>query len=209
MPAPTTFFFDLKLPSEDTVTVEVIADPEHQANVDAGLDGMVEILTELGQDARKKGASTRFDLEDFVGDSAYLDAIDALADRIAITAIRRAGDQKLFNVDAQYEDDQPWNDDVMAVDASDAEFQAAWIMALGSGCSADNAEDFDSLVATIGDYQMFWANPATPNKDQLTAMLAKLYSAVQSGETEAVMDEARQMLEELEALPEPANAPAL
>ena len=208
MPVPTKFFFDLKLPSGDPVTVEVTAEPEQQKFIDAGLEGMVSILEDLASDARKKGAASRFDLEDFGSDSAYLDAVDALADRIGISAIRRAGEQKLFNVDAHYEDDQPWNDDVMAVDASDAEFQAAWIMALGSGSSADSAEDFNNLVATIDDFEIFWATPAKPDPDELTAVLARLYSAVESGETEEAMTEARQVLEKLEALPAPAITPA-
>lgn len=212
MPKTIPYIVDFKLPFGDVVSITVKMDAkEHGANANAGLTGMLEIVEQIVADARKAAAARQIDYESSGGDSDYLDALDRYGDKLEITDIRRAGELRRFEVDAQYDDDQPFNDYAMAVDESDAEWRAAWNMALNTAHNASTPEDFASMLSTMGDYQMFWAKYDPVNKDELTAILAKLYSAVEAGDTSEAMAEAKDALEKLEALPEtaPVATPAM
>lgn len=208
---PYKFDVTVRMPfgEELTVQVELENTEENRAYALAGLEGMLNIAEEIGADGRKAAAAREHDLEAIGNDSDYLDAIDRTADQVEILSIRRAGETKRFNVDAQYEDDQPWNSPVMAVDESDAEWVAAWEMAIGSENHAKTPADFDNMLATMADYQMFWAAHEPVTKDELVALLAKLYAAVDTGDTAEAMNETRAALEKLEALPDATPAPSL
>lgn len=188
----------------DTYKAEVTRPrAEFGAWLDAGLEGMKYLAEDVISEARKLAAASHFDLEDFGNDSAYLDAVDRLADRLTITSIRRAGPQRRYIVDAQYDDGQPFTNDVLATDESDAEWQAAWLMAIGTShkCTPTGCDD---MLETIGDYRMLSTvyEPVPP--EDVKSALAALYGAVENGRgTEDAMRRAKEVLELLDALPEP------
>lgn len=146
-------------------------DSEHQVEVEAPRrDGstMLDAAADIALDARKKYAATMVDYDSFGSDSAYLDRIDAIADRLTIVSLAKAGEMTPFLVEGFYSDEQAWSDRIDAVDAEDAEFSARWIMAANEGA---RPQDFESFLDAMLDQKVVSLRPDPVSFDELVEMV--------------------------------------
>lgn len=208
---PRTIAFDVELHNHaqggptEVVTVDIPQD--QQSLAEGGLEGMLQIAGGIADRAIAALAERTLGQPSSWSEQQRKMATAIYARGLGIQSIRRSGETSVFEVDAQYDDGQPYADDVSAVDSSDAAFQVAMAMARNSGSSSTNREAFEDMLQAMSGIVVHWAKPIGATRDDLVSMLAKLYAAVQAGETNDAMTETRSMLEACEALPERVPSP--
>lgn len=203
MPKAIVFDVDLVKPNDATVTVSVEIDQEQHALAEGGPDGMTAIAAGILAKAAALAAEADLPADGRLDASQLQRARTLYADNIGLKAMRKAGPTKRYEVDAQYSDGQPFQDEVLAVDDTDAAFQVAMTLARNSGSVSGNRSEFDDMLAAMSGVTIFWTRPVGPSAGDVAAVLARLYSGVESGDTEDAMNEAKRMLESLDALPAP------
>lgn len=136
-----------------------------EAITSAALYARGRILEVVNQAARDLAASN-LDFEAVAGaqgDSAYLDALDKMADSYIIVEISKVPNEAMprrrYRVDGIYSDypeGGTWSDHVEAIDEDDAEFAARFQMALNEQSSSNTAP-------TVGGVQKFLSLMADQN----------------------------------------------
>ena len=157
---------------------------EHAIGIDHVPDNprthtMLENALDIVGEAAKALAARSVSLEAFGNDSAYLDALDRLADRYEVVSVQKAGQTQRYTVDALYSDASgPWTETVEGVDVEDAEFQARWRMSLNANeMPSDRAEFLDSLDG----HTIHACDPTPVTQDEFTAEVIALVRANRQG----------------------------
>lgn len=183
--------------------VEIDAEELDARDLDSSLRSNME---EFDASARKAVAARRVDYEASEGDSAYLNLIDKIAGDYYTAGVWVEGAvKKDYFVEGVYpEDGGLWGDTVSAVNASEAEFQAAWTMSENASgsiekniCSNTTPEQsIQSMLAGMEDQKVISAVLKGVEKDDAIKALAKLAGVARGmGLTVAAIDEAERLIE--------------
>lgn len=134
---------------------------------------------DIAGDAAKALAARSLSLEAFGNDSAYLDALDRLADRFEVVGIHKVGPAQRFTVDASYSDvSGPWTDTVEGVDVEDAEFQARWQMSLNAN---ELPSERQAFLESLDGHTIHACDPTPVTQEEFATEVVALLRAHRSG----------------------------
>lgn len=178
-----TFVVETRLPLGDEILVtEVNAEigGEHLEDLRNRLAAMPDVVRE----ARKNIASRFVEFEAYSNDSAYLDALDKVADGVEIVSIKEkmpeGGELMRIYFEAEYDSGGVFGEDAWGVNKEDAVFQGAWSMAVQNGSDGKGENVQDLLDEMDVEVLMEYAKPVT--EEELIALLGKLTKAAATGE---------------------------
>lgn len=163
----------------------------HEVEIDApeleakDLDGSLrENLVDFDRAARNAVAARRVDYDDFKGDSEYLNTIDRVADDYYTVSVSIEGAAvKKYTAEGIYpEDGGLWGDEVSGVNASEAEFQAAWTMAENADGPIESRiyrdttpqQSIESQLASMEDQRIEAVDIAKPSREDAFMALSRL-----------------------------------
>lgn len=158
-------------------------------------DFLIEHLEEIREMAAKSIAGARVEYPEGGGsDSDYLNRIDAFADHFYLKDVKVTGmDRRLYEVDAQYSDGQPWTDNVEACDEMEAMFQARMELARlegwdvvqdvkdGRGAASTTSE----LVSHLCDFEIFTVQSVA---DLPVVLLGELVELAEAGNVDEIVE---------------------
>lgn len=170
------------------------------------LEDYAELMATYVKDACRDVASRHFDLADFPGDSAYLNALDHLQDTYKIESVRLDGEVRRYLVDTQYPphlDNEPFSTYVDATDETEAMFLAAWEQGIcdgGGGESTDNHMEFRELTDYMSEVLIISSNLVSINDQLAIGEIAdrgrRLLAAVATGEgVEEALAETKEVMD--------------
>jgi len=178
----------------DPVSREPLRGVLHEVEIDASELNVQNLnltlrenLPDLDREARNAVAARKVDYDSFKGDSDYLNAVEKLAANYYTLSVSLEGAvAKRYVAEGIYpEDGGLWSDEVSGVNASEAEFQAAWIMA--EGCDGPMEKriypdvtpeaSLESQLLSMEDQRIVTVDAARPSRENVLNALDHLCEA--------------------------------
>lgn len=191
MPALTLKF---EMAEVDPVSREPLRGVLHEVEVDASElhvhdlnRSLRENLPDLDREARNAVAARKVDYDSFKGDSDYLNAVERLAANYYTLCVSLEGAAaKRYVAEGIYpEDGGLWSDEVSGINASEAEFQAAWAMAEGADGPMEKRiypdvtpeASLESQLLSMEDQRIVTVDAARPSREDAFNALDRLCAA--------------------------------
>lgn len=141
---------------------------------------MRALAVEIARMGRKNLASRGLDYDSYRSDSQYADDLDRIASGYVLVELLKDGERTSFTVDAYYGDRSgPWTESLDAVDADEAEFQAAWRMNLNCAQTPTDPDFLESLA----DHTIHHAAPTPVSTEELAEAVGGLIARYRQGGT--------------------------